>query len=118
MPLALIQNFPGLNDPSAAQSWSFNHWTDHQLIFTGIQNTYGVNLEQFVIDPITYNTTEALNNWLSVHQQLHDDFNSILGYPGNDLQDVDFKNPQQRQIWSFLHFLEHQNAGQQLGLFT
>lgn len=111
--LVLLQSVPDVKNQELLLPWSFNHWVEHQNIAASIQSTYTVNLEQYQLDPIPAND---LNTWLANHQQMHDDFNAILGYPGADLQDVDVNDPQQREYWAFLHWLEHSNANTVLNI--
>ncbi len=113
MALALIQYFPSSNE--GIQRFTFNNASEHTLIIQAIQSKLNFGLQPYVIDPFTPDDPEG---WLDRHQQMHSDFNSVLGYPGNDLQTVDLRNPEERLSWSWLHFQEHLNANIQLGILS
>lgn len=88
---------------------------EHTLIIDTILTKFNIFLPSYVIDPFTAGDPAG---WLSKHQQMHDDFNSIVGFPGNDLQTVDLENDEQRLSWSWLHMQEHLNAVIQLGILS
>jgi hypothetical protein len=67
----------------------------------------GATLTTYVLDPIAGFDRD---NWLRRHQTAHNDMNEVLGIAGNDLSDVDFKNPKELQAWINLHAQEHLQA--------
>jgi len=71
-------------------------------------------LPYYVLDPITMGPD--LVNWLQLHQDLHTQVNRVLNIAGNDLSDVDFKNPEQLASWIFLHAQEHLQVANKLGI--
>lgn len=76
---------------------------------------YGVNLPDYILDPISLENSGS-ENWLQLHQDIHTRTNSVLGIAGNDLSEVDFKNPDQLAAWIWLHAQEHVQASNKLGL--
>ena len=68
----------------------------------------------YVLDPIP--PGENAEAWLQTHQQAHTQVNTLLGIVGNDLSDVDFKNPDQVASWVWLHAQEHRQATAKLGI--
>lgn len=96
--------------------WSFfwwNNWIDHQEIQQAIQKQTGMNDTIYVIIPWDQDAADSL---LEKHQQYHDDMNDALGLGGQDLSNVDFKNPQAIRAWAWLHYQEHLAAHEALGI--
>lgn len=87
--------------------WSFAHMQDHLEIIQAIQKKRGINLIRYQLDPFN---EHDVNRWLNRHQQSHDDFNSVLGLNGVDLQTTDFKDDKDIQSWTHLNFMEHRSA--------
>lgn len=56
------------------------------------------------------------NGWLEQHQQQHNVTNEALGTSGFDLSSVDIKNKKQFDAFVWIHFIEHRNWAQTLGL--
>lgn len=101
------------SDEKAFQQWSFFNQYEHNIIITAIQKKFNKVIPTYILDPVAQFDLEG---WLARHQQAHSDFNQIIGYPGQDLQTVNFKDPQQRNVWAWLHFQEHFNVSQVLVL--
>lgn len=87
--------------------WSRAHRDQHELIRLALQNAGAGNLPLYPLDPIPF---FDLPTWLTTNQQAHNDFNSILGLRGSDLQDLDPTNENQLAAWIFLHRREHEDA--------
>lgn len=87
--------------------FSFANADHHTLVTQAINETLPQQraLTFYVLDPIS---ELDLQNWLRRHQQSHTDINSALGIQGSDLTDVDFRNQEEREAWSELHWSEHQ----------
>lgn len=113
MPLATFSNLPDPRDLPALATWSLPHANQHISILSAIQANYGVDLEQFQLDPMP---AHDLPSWLLQHQQMHQDMNGVLGLSSNDLVAVDLNDPQARAMWSWLHFMEHQNISNALNV--
>jgi hypothetical protein len=86
--------------------WSFDHAQNHLAIKQAIQRKLGVNLPQYVLDPIP----QDFQSWLALHQSAHSDMNGQLGLQSSDLTSLDFKDPQQLRAWFFLNYQEHFDA--------
>ena len=114
MPLPLILEIP--NDPRGWDSYSFAHQLDHTEIQEAVQKQKSINLPVLELYPVDPQNKEAFAIWADLHAQAHDDFNSVLGIPGNDLTNLDLKDPASVRTWLFMNFQEHQNARQVLGI--
>ena len=113
MSLTKVQLFPA--DPLDIDIWAFNHSQEHIFIVNTLNAKFGLNLKYFIVDPFT---PADPFGWLFQHQEYHDDFNSILKFNSNDLFNVDFKDKQSRETWSWLHFQEHLAANTALNILT
>lgn len=105
-----------LNEPQSNldwQRWSLAHRTSHDKIRLAILQQNGVNLTDYQIDPINFN---ALDVFLQNNEQMHKDFNTVLGSQGSDLDEVDLTDPEEKKSWIYYHYLEHQTAEQALGI--
>lgn len=105
-----------LNTPQNARDFdifSFINADNHAEIIRQIAIKGQVNLAIFPLDPIPLKDTRI---WLEQHQQMHNDMNAFLGTSGSDLADVDFNDKEQLVSWIQLHFVEHLNASNILGL--
>ena len=109
--LPALENVP--RSPEDWNRWSFDHRDSHSRIRNAILQKYGLNLTDYQIDPINPdNMTQFLQN----NSNLHDDMNSALGLPGDDLQDADLSNSKELEAWVKLHYREHYFAEQKLGV--
>jgi hypothetical protein len=95
------------------KEWLTWHYNDHLAIHAAVQAQYGYNTNISILDPLDPND---ITTWLDNHQNMHNDFNGVLGTQGQDLSDVDFKNQSQRTQWLFLNFEEHRAAHLALAL--
>lgn len=105
-----------LNPPKTSEEWlqfSFDHRDSHDRIRAAILKKYGVNLTDYIVDPMN---REDPRTFLQNNSSLHSEMNSILKAQSSDLLDVDFKNAEQIASWLNLHYQEHQNAEQLLGI--
>lgn len=100
-----------LNSPNGAEDnlplWSFAHAQQHQKIIDAIRVQRGVSLSYYELDPIN---VLGIQEWLFRHQQAHNDFNSVLGLPGDDLSVNVFDDEPALQAWIYQNFREHQAA--------
>lgn len=99
----------GLNE------WMFHHVQHHRAIISAARASRGAVLAEQMIFP--YSPRDK-DNWLELHQDMHNDMNGLLGISGNDLSEVDFGNRKQREAWHSLHYFEHLAAATSLGLGT
>ena len=111
MALASLFNQP--SDERSLMRWSFSNADGHTRIINAIAAQRGVNLTQYILDPID---ARDLQGFLRRHQTMHNDMNGVLGLAGQDLSDVDFKNPKQLAAFIFIHAVEHRNANFALGI--
>jgi hypothetical protein len=105
-----------LNTPKTDQElsiWSFAHRDDHDLVAEALRTRFGVQLTHNVLDPIPQ---FDMQDWLLRHQNEHNDNNGLLGSIGVDLTEVNFDNPSEKSSWFYIHYLEHYNWHQALGI--
>jgi hypothetical protein len=105
-----------LNTPKSDREWdvwSFHNRTSHLAIIQAIQTQKNITLTQYQLDPIS---PKAVPDFLQRNSQSHIDMNSVLNLQTVDLQDVDLKNRRQLEAWIFLHWKEHSDAEQSLGI--
>lgn len=93
--------------------WTFQHLAHHQAIITAARQVKGATLTLENIYPVSPNNLEQ---FLYLHQEMHNAQNALLGINGNDLSSTDFKNKKEADAWYYLHWTEHQSAASQLGL--
>jgi len=105
--------FNVFTDAQGLHQFAFANADQHRLQTARLRE-YGVDLTDYILDPIPQG--EDLETWLQVHQQAHLQVNTVLGIAGNDLSDVDFKNPDQVASWVWLHAQEHRQAAEKLGI--
>lgn len=111
MMLPALLNVPR-NDRDFAL-WSFNNQFEHLNIISAILSQKSVYLETYILDPIPQ---KDWRSWLWRHQLTHNDMNAVTGVAGNDLTDVNPKDVNQLTAWLQLHYQEHLQNNQILGL--
>ena len=105
-----------LNPPKTSEEWlqfSFDHRDSHDRIRAAIAKKYNVNLTDYIVDPLN---KEDPKTFLQNNASLHTDMNGVLKSQASDLLDVNFTNPEQLSSWLNLHYQEHRNAEQLLGI--
>lgn len=108
-----LANLLNLRSEQDLAPFAFANNDHHQLCVAKINTSLGLNLTVYILDPIpSFDTL----NWLRRHQQAHNDINSFIGTQGVDLTDVDFKNNEQLEAWSELHYNEHLQWQESLGV--
>src|SRR5262249_14152474 len=105
-----LWNLPSTEE--ARLKWSFINADQHLRANQRIQDTLGLRLDYYILDPIPENP----QSWLYRHQQSHNQINSALHVIGNDLTDVDWNNEVQLRAWIELHAFEHLQWSQKLSL--
>lgn len=103
--IAALYNVP--STMSELNSWAFAHAAHHRDINRAIYQLTGTVLTEDILDPINPN---EIGVWLYQHQQMHDQFEAVLGIAGYDLLDVDWQNPDELGGWILLHATPHQQA--------
>lgn len=105
-----------LNTPTSNEEWqhfSFDHRDSHDRIRAAILQQRNVNLADYQVDPINpQNTQQFLEN----NSNLHTEMNEVLRSQSSNVEDVDFNDPNQLRAWIALHYQEHLNAEQLLGI--
>jgi hypothetical protein len=107
---SLLNSF---KDAKSMGEWSFSNNDSHVSIINTLSRTKSVHLTAYVLDPVAGDT---LDSWLLLHQAAHNDFNTALNLPGNDLSYVDINDKDQLESWLQLHFEEHVQAHIKLGI--
>jgi len=109
--LAALLNVP--HSPTDWSRFSFDHRDSHDRIRAAINAQKNVSLTDYQIDPINPNNVQQ---FLDNNAQLHIDMNSALNLQSSDLGDVDFRDEKQLRAWIILHYQEHYDAEQALGV--
>lgn len=105
-----------LNTPKTKQewdTWSFNHRLSHEQIVQAIQTQADIDLTIYQLDPINL---QDMPDFLQRNSQMHLDMNTVLGLQSSDLLDVNLADERQRESWIYLHFYEHYDAENALGI--
>ena len=109
--IAALYNVP--STPEELNEWAFAHAAHHADIIRVLYQKLGVNLDQYVLDPIPKESTGV---WVYQHQIMHQQMDALLGIDGNDLSDVDFRDPNELAGWIYLNSSEHFQASNILGI--
>lgn len=109
--IANLANIPG--DPRSLAHWSFTNMAHHRDINREIYRVYEIALPEYILDPFL---PQASDNFLYAHQIMHNNMNAVLGISGYNLRDVDWNDEGQLASWISLHFNEHYQANQILGV--
>ena len=103
--LASIYNVP--QNDNDRNTWAFDHMAHHRDINRRLYELTGVALPEFVLDPVD---PDNAGTWESQHQQMHDNQNQLLGIKGNDLSEINWRDPRLLAGWVFLNASEHFQA--------
>ena len=109
--IAALFNVP--QTPEELNEWACAHAQHHREIIASIQTSKGVQLVQYPLDPIPVNDLGA---WVYQHQQMHNQYEAILGIAGYDLTDVNLQDRGQLEGWVFLNANSHLQAANILGI--
>jgi hypothetical protein len=99
--------------PADFDRWSFANMASHRDIIRRIFETNGTELPEYVLSPFDPTNMDA---WLELHQQMHTDFQGILGISGYDLTVLDWNDESQVSTWLAQHANTHWIASQVLGI--
>jgi hypothetical protein len=102
MGVADLFNVPVSNDEMAR--WSFAHMAHHRDLNAAIMSQYGVQLPEYILDPVDLNDPQS---FLNQHQLMHNNNDAILGVQGYNLSEVDWSDPKQRAGWIYLNATLH-----------
>ena len=111
MGLAAIFNVP--TDQQSTDEWAFSHAAHHRDINRVIFEKFGLVIPDYNLDPFNPEDTGTFGYQ---HQQMHNLQNAILGISGNDLVDVAWADPEERQGFIELNAKEHLQANAILGV--
>ena len=106
-----------VNVPSTKQEfliWSFANQDHHSQIVRAFASIFRQELTPYELDPIP---EFDMAGWARRHQQAHNDFTTPLGIQANDLTDIDINDKENFEAFIQLHFQEHQQAADRLGVF-
>ena len=111
MLVALLSFNP--DDESSVEQWVLAHSTDHDEIRQALLAQNIANLPNYVLYPINFREWDTFGQ---KHQKTHDEVNSVLNLPGQDLSTLDFENRQKFNEWHQQHFSEHLHMRDALGI--
>jgi len=111
MPLPQILNIAP--DEQGWNTFFFDHARDHDEIRAAVQKLKGINLPQYVLEPVD---RKNFQTFLERHQQAHNDMLGVTGVNGSDLTGLDPDKPAELQAWLFLNWTEHSNVRQVLAI--
>lgn len=109
--IAALFNVP--SDAAELNSWAFAHAAHHRDINRTIFQQTGATLLESVLDPLD---PRDIGVWLYQHQQMHQQFEPILGIAGYDLLEVQWDDPQELAGWILLNADSHFQAANVLGI--
>lgn len=110
MAVADLFNVPSNSAEMAA--WSFAHMAHHRDIISTILRVKNIALPEYVIDPVDLSDPR---NFLDLHQEMHNNTDTLYGIAGFDLTDVDWSDPNSRAGWIFLNATLHTFEAQATG---
>jgi len=99
--------------PDLLNLFAFANQDHHRLINIAIFNQFNQTLAEYVLDPLP---ARDFDEWLDLHQRMHSAQNAVLNIQGYNLVEVDWKDPQQLEEWTAMHYQEHQTAANILGI--
>jgi hypothetical protein len=102
MSIASLFNTPNTDDEMSA--WSFNHMAEHRLINDAILTQHNIALPEYILDPVNLADPQA---FLNLHQQMHNNTDAALGISQQNLLEVDWNDPGQREGWIQLNAQLH-----------
>src|SRR4051812_45578412 len=103
--IAALFNVP--SNRAELEMWAFAHASHHRDINRQIYDSTGLALIESILDPINPSDQGV---WLHQHQQMHDQFEPVLGIAGYDLLDVDWQDPNELAGWILLNASTHMQA--------
>lgn len=112
MAIADLANVP--STPAELAVWAFANMAHHRDVNAVILRENKVDLPEYVLDPVDTSENSA---WMDQHQEMHNNTDAILGIPGFDISDVDWKSPDQLASWVWLHYTLHYQEAQASGVW-
>jgi hypothetical protein len=114
MPLAQLNATP--QTPTENAGWQFANVASHRDIIRRVFETKGVQLVEYPLMPFDPAVARQVQNFLNLHQDMHNAMNRALGLQSNNLSEVDWSDRNALAQWIALHFVEHQAASSLLGV--
>jgi hypothetical protein len=98
------------------QGWQFSNAASHRDIIRRVQETKGIKLVEYPLEPFDPSDAGQLADFLNNHQDMHQAMDRALGLASYNLSEVDWTSPDDLAQWISLHFIEHQAASALLGV--
>lgn len=114
MSLAALMSTP--QAPQEVQAWQFANVASHRDIIRRVQETLGIVLADYPLEPFDPQDEDALQAFLQNHAAMHQDFDRALGLPSYNLSEVDWQEPSSLAQWVSTHAAEHIAASAILGI--
>jgi hypothetical protein len=114
MPLAQLSAVP--RTPTETQQWQFANVASHRDIIRRIQDTMGIKLVEYPLEPFDPNDPNSLQNFLNLHADMHNAMDRALGLPSYALSEVAWDDTTALAQWVNQHYIEHQAASSLLGV--
>ena len=107
-----------LNFEEDDQSFFSHHNSEHHRgVAAAILTKYRVTIPSYILNPMPKIADKAgMEGWLEQHANLHTIINEVLKLTNNQLDSVDLTNRAERSSWLQLHFNDHWQWGQTLGV--
>jgi hypothetical protein len=114
MPLAQLNSIPRSSRDLAG--WQFANTSSHRDIIRRVQETLGVELVEYPLQPFDPEDSASLQAFLNAHQTMHSQMDTTLGLNSYNLSEVDWSDRNALSQWIGAHYIEHQAASALLGV--
>lgn len=114
MSLAQIQYPPPTGQ--GMDEWLHAHTRHHEALIQAINEKLGTKLTlSQPIWPVDVKNKDQMAIWSRAHVALHNEMNSLLDIPGQDVSAPDFSDQRKSDSWFFVHVQLHRAAAQLCG---
>ena len=93
--------------------WSLHHRLSHDAIRQAILTQKKIATGEYVLEPIFQ---VEIKSWLQRNSQTHIEQTQAVGQQSHDITDVDFNDEAAKVSWISVHFQEHFDLEQALGV--
>ena len=93
--------------------WGLHHRISHDGIRQAILAQKNIATNAYVLEPIFQ---VEIKSWLQRNAQAHIEQTQAIGVVGHDITDVDFNDEAAKVSWISVHWQEHQDMEQALGI--
>ncbi len=114
MPLAELISVPLTR--AALAGWQFANVANHRDIIRRVQETKGLDLTEYPLEPFNPEDPASLAQFLNSHQDMHEAMARALGIALYDLSEVDWQDPADLSRWVLAHAQMHMAASALLGV--